>query len=95
MTAPFFSVRKLFPSSTKAGSLAFTPPPSTVMSSSVSLASEVLKPEVAKPNIFPLVKLAARFRVPPPVMVMLAFAGITSVSVTSMVPVTGIVRVPP
>ena len=51
--------------------------------------------ELSKRNILPLVKLSARFRVPPPVMVILASAGITSVSVTSMVPVTVIVRIPP
>ena len=38
MTAPAFNVRNAFMDSEKAGSLAFTPPPSTVMFSSVRLA---------------------------------------------------------
>ena len=38
MTAPFFSVRNALPPSEKAGSLAFAPPPSTVMFSNVRLA---------------------------------------------------------
>ena len=97
MTAPSFSVRNPLLLSETTGSLAFTLLPSTVMFSSVSLALLLSKApnELLRRNILPLVKLSARFRVPPPVMVMLAFAGITSVSVTSMVPVTVIVRVSP